>query len=117
MNKNNKIYTFILLCFLLPTIVLAHSGKTSSEGCHTNRKTGDYHCHNQPIEEVKATRTEARTEARNTSKKYICSYNAYNCSDFSTNSEAREAYEFCGGISNDVHDLDRDKDGLACESN
>lgn len=23
----------------------AHSGRTNSEGCHTNRKTGDYHCH------------------------------------------------------------------------
>lgn len=24
----------------------AHSGRTNSSGCHTNRKTGDYHCHN-----------------------------------------------------------------------
>jgi hypothetical protein len=23
----------------------AHSGGTNAEGCHTNRKTGDYHCH------------------------------------------------------------------------
>ena len=23
----------------------AHSGGTNSAGCHTNRKTGDYHCH------------------------------------------------------------------------
>ncbi len=46
----------------------------------------------------------------------ICSYNAYNCSNFSTHAEAQEAYEFCGGVSNDIHRLDRDKDGLACES-
>lgn len=23
----------------------AHSGGTNADGCHTNRKTGDYHCH------------------------------------------------------------------------
>lgn len=45
-----------------------------------------------------------------------CSYNFYNCADFSTHAEAQECYEHCGGLSNDVHDLDRDNDGLACES-
>ena len=25
---------------------LGHSGGTDSRGCHTNSKTGDYHCHN-----------------------------------------------------------------------
>lgn len=24
----------------------AHSGRTNAAGCHTNSKTGDYHCHN-----------------------------------------------------------------------
>ncbi|MDG2528051.1 excalibur calcium-binding domain-containing protein [Caulobacter endophyticus] len=24
---------------------LAHGGELNAEGCHTNRKTGDYHCH------------------------------------------------------------------------
>jgi len=24
---------------------LAHSGGLNAEGCHTNRKTGEYHCH------------------------------------------------------------------------
>lgn len=47
---------------------------------------------------------------------YICSYNAYNCADFTTHAEAQAVFEACGGISNDVHRLDRDKDGLACES-
>jgi hypothetical protein len=26
----------------------AHSGGLNSEGCHNNRKTGDYHCHRAP---------------------------------------------------------------------
>jgi hypothetical protein len=33
-----------LLTFLsLP--VVPHSGGTNADGCHTNRRTGDYHCH------------------------------------------------------------------------
>ena len=47
---------------------------------------------------------------------YTCSYNAYNCGDFSTHAEAQAVYEGCGGVSNDIHALDRDKDGVACES-
>ncbi len=47
---------------------------------------------------------------------YTCSFNAYNCGDFSTHAEAQTVYELCGGVSNDVHRLDRDNDGEACES-
>lgn len=47
---------------------------------------------------------------------WTCSYNAYNCDDFSTHSQAQSVYESCGGVTNDIHQLDRDKDGLACES-
>lgn len=51
-----------------------------------------------------------------TNNEYICSFNAYNCGDFKTHAEAQSVYELCGGVSNDVHKLDRDKDGLACET-
>ena len=44
---------------------------------------------------------------------YICSFDAYNCGDFSTHNEAQSVYESCGS---DIHGLDRDNDGLACES-
>ena len=27
------------------TCVFAHSGGTDENGCHTNHKTGSYHCH------------------------------------------------------------------------
>lgn len=33
----------LLVLFTSP--VFAHSGRTNSEGCHTNNKTGQYHCH------------------------------------------------------------------------
>jgi len=45
-----------------------------------------------------------------------CSYNKYNCSDFKTHAEAQSLYECCGGVNKDVHGLDRDKNGQACES-
>jgi micrococcal nuclease len=47
---------------------------------------------------------------------YTCSANVYNCSDFSTHAEAQHVYLLCGGVENDIHRLDRDSDGDACES-
>lgn len=29
----------------MPSVVHAHGGGVNAEGCHTNKKTGDYHCH------------------------------------------------------------------------
>ena len=45
-----------------------------------------------------------------------CWVNRYDCSDFATQSEAQAVYVACGGRQNDVHRLDRDKDGWACEA-
>lgn len=38
----------IVLTILVSVIginAFAHGGGVNAEGCHTNRKTGDYHCH------------------------------------------------------------------------
>jgi len=40
--------TAILIALLLvvsSVSALAHGGRTDKNGCHHNRKTGDYHCH------------------------------------------------------------------------
>ena len=34
----------LLLCASVQTAT-PHSGGTNQDGCHTNRSTGDYHCH------------------------------------------------------------------------
>ena len=47
--------------------------------------------------------------------KYNCASDSYNCKDFSSYSKALEVFQYCGGTSNDVHKLDRDKDGIPCE--
>lgn len=47
----------------------------------------------------------------------ICSYKAYNCSDFSQQSQAQYVYDYCMvRVGYDVHQLDGDNDGIACES-
>lgn len=38
----------IMLYLLAVRSAFAHGGGLNSEGCHTNRKTGDYHCHRIP---------------------------------------------------------------------
>jgi hypothetical protein len=57
----------------------------------------------------------AEPEQNETDEKYICNYNTYNCDHFSSQIEAQEAFEYCGGLSNDIHWLDGDDDGIACE--
>ena len=41
--------TLIIVAFsifiLLPSLSSGHGGGLNAAGCHTNRKTGDYHCH------------------------------------------------------------------------
>jgi hypothetical protein len=42
-----RIFLF-LLTFTLVSTANAHGGGLNSDGCHNNRKTGDYHCHKPP---------------------------------------------------------------------
>jgi Domain of unknown function (DUF4124) len=44
-----KIVFTILMVLFFPWNTFAHSGGTNAEGCHKNRKTGDYHCHNKKL--------------------------------------------------------------------
>ena len=47
---------------------------------------------------------------------YDCSSNIYNCADFTSQKDAQDIFELCGGIDNDVHRLDNDGDGIVCET-
>lgn len=47
---------------------------------------------------------------------FICNSNYYNCGDFSSQKDAQSAFEACGGTSYDIHYLDGDENGIACES-
>jgi endonuclease YncB( thermonuclease family) len=47
---------------------------------------------------------------------YACTSNIYDCADFSTHAMAQAVYEKCGGAINDIHKLDSNGDGEACET-
>jgi hypothetical protein len=47
----------------------------------------------------------------------ICTSDVYNCSDFSTQAEAQACHDYCfDQVGYDVHGLDGDGNGIACES-
>jgi|SRR3989344_4600950 len=49
----------------------------------------------------------------------LCTANRYDCSDFRNLEDAQDIYEMCRDFQDgipDVHQLDRDGDGIACES-
>jgi hypothetical protein len=46
-----------------------------------------------------------------------CSSNLYNCADFSSHADAQACYDYCKAQGyGDIHRLDSNKDGNACES-
>lgn len=65
-------------------------------------------------EEVKEIKEVVEEEV--SQEDFVCDYNKYNCGDFQTQTKAQNVFEYCGGISNDIHKLDGDGDGVACES-
>lgn len=44
-----------------------------------------------------------------------CSGDVLNCDDFAGPYDAQACFNYCGGVNNDIHRLDRDGDGNACE--
>ena len=45
-----------------------------------------------------------------------CMENQYDCSDFQTHTQAQDCYDHCAPLHNDIHYLDQDGDGVACET-
>ena len=83
---------------------LAHPGGLNAEGCHNNRKTGDYHCHRG------SGGASSSSRARNYGA--VSSGRAFrNCTEARAagNAPVREGDPGYG-----MH-LDRDRDGVGCE--
>ena len=65
----------IVLALVLCSIAISHPGRTNSEGCHTNRKTGEYHCHGKTRNnsssksKIKTTTTKSRSTSSKTTAK------------------------------------------------
>jgi hypothetical protein len=86
----------------VPSAAFAHPGGLNAQGCHTNRKTGDYHCHRGGAAQGRAARIAATgVPAR-----------AYrNCAEARA---AGAAPVRAGDPGYGLH-LDRDRDGVGCE--
>lgn len=103
-----KLWFFATIAALAvrPGAVYAHSGGTDASGCHTNRKTGDYHCH--------TPKGGSALPARQT----IPSKSLSGGSAFYPNCAAARvagAAPLHRGQAGYRPALDRDRDGVACE--
>ena len=57
------------------------------------------------------------TATATTALLYICDRDAYSCSDFSTQAAAQAVFDYCAARGfGDIHKLDQNNDGEACES-
>ncbi len=98
-------------CFallLLPGLSLGHSGGLNSEGCHTNRKTGEYHCHRAPAASSAPTPRQELAPARAAPARPGAFANC-------ASARAAGAAPVRRGDPGYGPHLDRDNDGVGCE--
>jgi hypothetical protein len=91
-----------------PTPSSAHGGGLDANGCHTNRKTGEYHCHRGPGAQQGGNNLLAPSAPRQPSGG---STYYRNCSE----ARAAGAAPVRAGDPGYGRHLDRDGDGVGCE--
>ncbi|WP_229440703.1 excalibur calcium-binding domain-containing protein [Massilia sp. BSC265] len=93
----------------------AHGGGLNADGCHVNRKTGDYHCHRSPakspISESYATAQAVAPLATGAQRSTRGAAAFANCAEARA---AGAAPVRIGEPGYGAH-LDRDGDGIGCE--
>lgn len=110
----------LLLCcvttILLAMPAFAHGGGLNAQGCHTNRKTGDYHCHRSPsaVPPARSTTSPPSSAPRQSFTQPTTGQvrGAFrNC----TEARAAGAAPVLRGQPGYGSHLDRDNDGIGCE--
>jgi hypothetical protein len=89
---------------------LAHSGGTNADGCHTNRRTGDFHCHGAK-RSAPARAPAAASPLYDSQPARSSSVHYANCSE----ARAAGAAPVRRGDPGYGSHLDRDNDGVGCE--
>ncbi len=101
----------------------AHGGGLNKDGCHNNRKTGDYHCHRGPARSTPAPRYQPqrlspqRNDRLDLQQNFSPNDNGRPSGAFSNCTAARAAGAAPvrrGDPGYGPH-LDRDNDGVGCE--
>lgn len=64
----------LLMLLTLPLLATAHGGGLDGNGGHTNRKTGEYHCHREPCFSLHRQQQEAVDEAEREGRGYSSLY-------------------------------------------
>jgi hypothetical protein len=115
----------LLLCIaigLLPAGALGHGGGLDSYGCHNDRKHGGYHCHRgtlagqsfsskqEMLQVLEGAAPSGRSSLRGGAPAQRCGAKHY-CKEMSSCEEALFYLTECG-----LTRLDRDGDGVPCES-
>lgn len=98
----------IAVC-LMPVPAMSHGGGLDANGCHTNRRTGDYHCHRgPPVRTAPPAFTTGFADGRSSAR----ASGAYaNCAA----ARAAGAAPVRRGEPGYGPHLDRDGDGVGCE--
>ena len=97
---------FFIIVLMLPNLVFSHGGRTNAEGCHNNRKTGEYHCHGGGASKPPMLRN---SNSGSGNENYCGS--KYLCKEMDSCKEAQHYLNECG-----LSRLDADNDGIPCES-
>lgn len=102
------------LAMAWPLLLSAHGGGLDANGCHTNRKTGDYHCHRAgrppppPPPPVSTFADQSGSSGRQPASSGVYYRNC-------TEVRAAGAAPLRVGEPGYARHLDRDGDGIACE--
>jgi hypothetical protein len=100
----------LLLTLCVPATALAHGGGLNADGCHNNRKTGDYHCHRPQAAKPAPRAAYASTPAPKAAASSTSTYYR-NCDA----ARAAGAAPVRAGDPGYARHLDRDGDGVGCE--
>lgn len=90
---------FAVSSFTIPTIANAHGGRTAADGCHNDKKAGTRHCH--------GSKSKPKASFEGTSSVYYPNCTAARKAGKSNIRRGQPGYG---------SHLDRDGDGVACES-
>lgn len=91
--------------------VFAHGGRLNSQGCHNNRKTGDYHCHRSVTAPSSGSNYNSKGGNTSDDKSAPSSQVYKNCAA----ARAAGAAPVRRGEPGYGPHLDRDNDGIGCE--
>jgi hypothetical protein len=108
--RGAAVVLFVGAIVLGADLAQSHGGGLNAEGCHNNRKTGDYHCHRAPRAAQPASPPQRLRPAPSGGSKHSCGEKS-TCGQMASCEEAMFYLRQCG-----LRRLDGDRDGVPCES-